>query len=105
MTTMICSMTDTMLTLAQAAREVPNRSGGRGVDVATVWRWTSRGIHDQRLETLLVGGIRFTSREALQRFFWAVTAAADGTGAPRHTSRERERAGSEAKQVLIAEGA
>jgi hypothetical protein len=78
---MIDANREMILTLAQAARELPNRSGGRGVDVTTVWRWTRRGIRDTKLETLLIGRIRYTSREALQRFFEATTRAAEGTTA------------------------
>ena len=63
---MINSQSEQLLTLAAAAREVPGRSG-RGVSVSTVWRWTLRGVRGVKLETLMVGGIRHTSREALQR--------------------------------------
>lgn len=66
-----------LLTLPAAAREIPNRQSSRGVNVSTVWRWTHHGIRGVKLETILVGGIRYTSRESLQRFFAAITAAAE----------------------------
>ena len=48
----------------------PNRS--------TCHRWRTRGCRGCRLSTSLIGGIRFTSIEALERFFAGATAAADG---------------------------
>jgi hypothetical protein len=51
------------LTLAQAAREIPGRP-----HVGTVVRWAARGIKGFKLETVVVGGRRFTSREAISRF-------------------------------------
>ena len=40
-----------------------------------------------RLETFLRGGVRHTTREAIERFFAAITAAADGNATPVRTSR------------------
>lgn len=62
-------------------REVPSwceQHLGRRVHPTTVNRWRLRGARKIRLETLLCGGTRVTSAEALTRFFQAVTAAADG---------------------------
>jgi Protein of unknown function (DUF1580) len=35
---------------------------------ATAWRWALRGVGGVRLESFKVGGLRYTSREACQRF-------------------------------------
>src|SRR5262245_30889651 len=102
---MIDTGTETMQTLARAARTVPNRAGTRGIDVSTINRWWIRGIHGIRLETILVGGIRYTSAEAMQRFFAATTAAADRCALPTRTTRQRERAIADATHTLIREGA
>ena len=51
---------------------------GRRVHPSTLHRWRLRGTRGVKLETLLVGGTRYTSVEALNRFFAATTAAADG---------------------------
>ena len=37
--------------------------------VSTVWRWVLRGVKGHRLESFLVGGRRYTTREAVGRFF------------------------------------
>ncbi len=60
---------ENLITLRAAARLVPSSRGGKsGIHVATVYRWTNKGVRGQRLETILVGGIRYTSEAALWRF-------------------------------------
>lgn len=51
---------------------------GHRVHPSTIQRWRLRGARGVKLETLLAGGTRYTSSEALSRFFAATTAAADG---------------------------
>lgn len=62
-----------LIPLTVAAREQVNARGERGVAVSTLFRWWTRGNKGIRLETVLRGGSRMTSREALQRFFTATT--------------------------------
>ena len=50
---------------------------GNRVHPSTIQRWRLRGARGVKLETLLVGGTRYTSAEALSRFIFATTAAAD----------------------------
>lgn len=87
-----------------AAREVPNRNGGRGVSVPTTWRWAMRGIRGIRLESIMVGGVRMTTAEALQRFYAATTAAADGVPLPTRTPAARAREIAAAEAELSAAG-
>jgi len=87
-------------TLATAARTVP----GGSVHVSTIHRWRMKGVRGVRLETFLRGGIRSTTDEAIERFFAATTAAADGDPAPSLTSRQRERAISRAEREASEAG-
>ena len=48
---------------------------GQTVNRSTVHRWRVRGSRGARLETILAGGRRYTSHEALVRFFSAATAS------------------------------
>ncbi len=75
-----------LLTLIEAAKLLPRRP-----HVATLWRWRTSGIRDIKLETMMYGGRRVTSLEALDRFFERVTAAADGKPSLAETPRQRER--------------
>ena len=64
-----------------AQSKVPNwceKYLGHKVNRSTVFRWSTRGARGKKLETILVGGRRFTSEEALIRFFNRATEAQDG---------------------------
>lgn len=100
---MIDATQEHLLTLSAATRTLPGRTG-RGIHVSTIWRWAQRGVRGVRLETILIGGIRHTSREALQRFFERTTAAADGEAPPARTPKQRERAIRAAEKELAASG-
>ncbi|HEX2476885.1 MAG TPA: DUF1580 domain-containing protein [Lacipirellulaceae bacterium] len=56
-----------LLTMSQAAKLMPGRP-----NIATIWRWRTSGCRGHKLETILVGGRRFTSREATGRFLAAL---------------------------------
>lgn len=62
----ICA--EQLLTLREASRLCPGSRQGRPTHVATVYRWTARGIKGIRLEAVRIGGTLYTSREAMQRF-------------------------------------
>lgn len=63
---------ETPIRLAKARKLVPGRRSD-GVNIATIHRWHRCGVHGVRLETILIGGIRHTSREAMARFIVATT--------------------------------
>lgn|GEM_PF-658676 len=90
---MIDLTTETPKTLANAAQSLP----GGSVHVSTIHRWRMKGVRGVRLETFLRGGIRYTTDEAIARFFAATTAAADGDATTVRTPRQRER------EVTVAE--
>ena len=92
--------TETPKTLAKAAKTLP----GGAVHVSTIHRWRMKGVRGVRLETFLRGGIRYTTDEAIGRFFAATTAAADGDATPVRISRQRERDISQAEAELEAAG-
>ena len=76
-----------LVTFAQATKVLPGRP-----NITTVWRWRNRGVRGVKLETILSGGRRFTSLEAIRRFQDQVTAAADGEPVRSETPRQRQRA-------------
>jgi hypothetical protein len=70
-------LSETVLSLAQAARRLPQLRGatatGKGVHPVTLWRWARKGLNGPdgqkvRLEVVRIGGTNCTSLEALQRF-------------------------------------
>ena len=66
---MISIENETVLSFAQAARELPLRRQGKRTHTATLYRWANPGLRGVCLETIQVGGTLCTSLEALQRFF------------------------------------
>lgn len=90
--------TERLLPLAKAARELP----GGPVHVGTLYRWFQKGVRGVRLETIMRGGVRFTSWEAIERFFRATTAVAEGAPVSVRTPKQREAAIARAEAELLA---
>ncbi len=59
------------------------------VSLSTAWRWTLRGIKGHRLESFSLGGRKFTTREAFERFVARTNGERVIDG---ETPRQRERA-------------
>ena len=87
-----------------AATKLPcfaNRRSGKRIHVSTLWRWATAGVGGVKLETIMAGGSRMTSFEAIERFFEQSTLHADGEHvaqpqSPRMTAARR-------KQIEAAE--
>lgn len=58
---------ETPIALSDAPDYLPKRSGKK-VHYSTVYRWATRGARGRVLETQLVGGVRYTTLGALNRF-------------------------------------
>jgi Protein of unknown function (DUF1580) len=86
---------ETVFPLTEAPAQVPLRRGGKKINLATVYRWSTRGIRGVVLETIQIGGTRCTSAQALQRFFDRLsTAGRDpdcASGGIRHPASVRRR--------------
>ena len=67
-----------LLPFAQGVRSLPGRPS-----VSAGYRYIGRGCRGVHLETIVVGGRRFTSRQALRRFVAGTTAAANGPSLPK----------------------
>lgn len=70
---MIDTTKEVPIPLAPAARHLPPLRSNRPVSPSTLWRWAKRGLRGVCLEIIHVGGTVCTSREALQRFFAALS--------------------------------
>ena len=57
------NLNESLISFAEAAKRLPGRP-----HVNSLHRWRLRGVRGVRLESVLIGGKRFTSVEALQRF-------------------------------------
>lgn len=61
-----------LLTLADATKLIPGRFGKK-LSIKTIHRWALHGVRGVQLETVKMGGRKMTSREAIQRFGYALT--------------------------------
>jgi hypothetical protein len=80
-----------LISFAEAAKIVPHRRRGRATHVATIHRWATVGCRGIRLEWLQTGGSKSTSREAVARFFEALTADRTSAPVPTRTARQEQR--------------
>lgn len=86
---MINLATETVISLNEAAERLPRRRAGKGIHIATMYRWIGHGVKGHKLECIRIGGSTCTSWQALQRFFDRLTG--DDSDALRPTrSRQRE---------------
>lgn len=95
-----------LLALADVPNELPERRGGRKPHISCVYRWSTTGCKGIRLETIQIGGTRCTSRQALSRFFKALSeisglAPKEPSG---KTPAARARSIASAEQELAAAG-
>ena len=99
-----------LLTLNQAADFLPKISSTK-VHVSTIWRWCRIGLWGNYLEYLNIGMRIFTSVEALQRFFIAITQSSGKTRKTSHiknrnhlSAQRRKRSIQEANDILTRAG-
>ena len=78
---------ETLLTFDDARTAFP---GDRRLSLATLHRWRLNGVRGVKLETVLIGGLRYTSREAISRFI-AAQNADEFPAAPAITPTQRRR--------------
>lgn len=103
---MLDFVSESPLSLSQAARLLPPGRRGRPVTLSCLLRWVLRGLRAPtgevvRLEAARLGGRWLTTRAALQRFAGRLTPRLDDNSspAPRSPSR-RQRASDQAAAEL-----
>ena len=67
-------LAEDLVPLSKIANSLPKRPSP-----ASLWRWHRKGINGVRLETVLVGGRRYTTHSAWATFIRARTLQVDGT--------------------------
>lgn len=92
----IDSSTETIIQFNEARTAFP---GDKRLSLATLHRWRTKGIRGVRLETILIGGMRYTSHEAISRFIAAQNA--EESPAPAISPSQRKRL-AEAAQVALS---
>ena len=91
---------ETLFQFPEARAEFP---GDRRVSLATLHRWRQKGVRGVKLETVLIGGLRYTSREAIARFITAQNEAdvSVATVTPAQRRRQSEAAAVELQRMGV----
>ena len=76
--------------------------GGKRLSLATLHRWRLNGVRGTRLETILIGGSRFTSAEAIARFIGNQNPAESAE--PAITGKQRQKMAETANRLLAEAG-
>lgn len=91
---------ESLLSLQQSRTAFP---GGKRLSLATLHRWRLKGVRGTRLETILIGGQRYTSTEAIGRFI-AAQNASDSRPVPTISPDQRRRQAEAAQRALAESG-
>lgn len=93
---MIDIVKEELILFADLPKHLPKR-GKKDIHLSACYRWKNQGVAGIRLETVFMAGHRYTSREALNRFWQAVTVAKDGrqTVATKKATRSKNAANEE----------
>ena len=94
---MIDASTETLIRFQEAGRRIPGNPS-----VCALHRWRLNGVRGAKLETLLCGGKRFTSNEAIQRFI--AEQNRDEPSTPAFTASQRRIQAETANRLLEAAG-
>lgn len=73
-----------LIPIRSVPHRLPPRDNGRCVHISAVYRWVQRGVRGVHLKAVRIGGVLYTSKEALQQF---VEQLNRGLEPPRLTSR------------------
>lgn len=92
---------ETLISLKEA---IPLFPGCKKLSMPTVYRWFQHGIRGVKLETVMIGRHRFTSREAITRFIVAQNATAEETDASSASPSQREAMAKSAQVALQKAG-
>lgn len=77
--TVVALNKDQIIPLTVAPKHLPQASSGKRVHIATIYRWTLKGLRDVKLETIQADSTRYKLREAIDRFTCRLTKATDAT--------------------------
>jgi hypothetical protein len=84
---MIDANTEDLFPLSKGTNRVQSRPSA-----ATLWRWALRGIRGIQLETVMIGGRRFTSSQAIARFMTRLSEPQAVVDPPASAQRAEEKA-------------
>jgi hypothetical protein len=99
---MIDTAIETLIRLQDLAEHLPRNRNGKKIHISTLYRWASRGVRGAVLETVTIGGTRYTSLQALRRFSrpGASIRSVRPNRAAQSRAQAKQRASARAAQIL-----
>lgn len=97
---------ETPVAIGDVPSMLPIRRGGKLPHISCVYRWIQKGVRGVKLEVIDTPGGMITTKEAIARFFAALSAARRGlpTTPASRTPSARQRAAQSADRELAAAG-
>jgi hypothetical protein len=94
---MLETLAATLILLSKAGRLLPTNPSP-----ATLHRWAFKGINGVKLETYKIGGRRYTTAEALERFVFRLSEsrASDAPSPPSRQVEERKARAAERAEAI-----
>jgi Protein of unknown function (DUF1580) len=80
-------LSEELLSLAEAAKRLSNHP-----HISTVWRWSLRGVRGVRLQTIAVGGRRYTTATYLEEFVAHLSGRHSSDSQPESKLRAQQKA-------------
>ncbi len=90
---MIDTTKENLISIREARHQFPHRPS-----ISTIWRWIPKGVKGAVLESIRIGGRRFTSVEACQRFIDATSC--NNKQPKRRKPRQEQRSVANAQAIL-----
>lgn len=95
---MIDLTAESLITLKESLNHFPGRKIS---SLATIYRWFQSGVRGVKLETAVIGKIRYTSKEAIARFCLAQNRPTEQSTTKSITQRQRRTQAKAAQDQLI----
>ena len=94
-------LSETAISIPEVVDHLPRRRGKK-MHPSSAWRWALKGRRGIKLESILVGGVRMTSVEAIGRFVERLSQSSESESAslPTRTPAQRRRASEAAAKEL-----
>lgn len=92
-----------LISIREVPKRLPKKPGGKHVHISAVYRWMQKGVRGVKLDSVCIGGTRYTSVEALQCFVDRLSMNDQGSlyeYTPRRRQLQMDAAAREAKRIL-----
>ncbi len=88
---MIDITSEELILVRDIPSHLPKQPSGKKLHISAIYRWMKTGIQGERLETVFIAGCRYSSKQALNRYWSRVTQAKDGVRHEANKAAKRDK--------------